>query len=93
MAPLAPGNRQILALQTTFGFVTTTVVLGYKRPGVPFDFSRYFPEDFAPYFPLHVYLSEEYQRSTAGALRKRYKPMTDPAILDALEHAVEAFQE
>jgi hypothetical protein len=66
---------------------------GYKRPGVPFDFRRYFPEDFEPYFPLHLYLSDEYQRSTAGALRRRYKPMTDPAILVALEHAVEAFQE
>ena len=65
----------------------------YKRPGVPFDFRRYFPEDFAPCFPLYVYLSEEYQRSTAGALRKRYKPVTDPAILAALEHAVEAFKE
>jgi hypothetical protein len=66
---------------------------GYKRPGVPFDFRRYFPEDFEPHFPLYLYLSEEYQRSTAGALRKRYKPITDPAILAALEHAVEAFKE
>jgi hypothetical protein len=66
---------------------------GYERPGVPFDFRRYFPEDFEPHLPLHLYLSEEYQRSTAGALRRRYKPITDPAILDALEHAVEAFQE
>jgi len=66
---------------------------GFKRRGVPFNFSRYFPEDFEPYFPLHVYLSEEYQRSTAGALRKRYKPVTDPVILAALEHAVKAFEE
>ena len=66
---------------------------GYKRPGVLFDFSRYFPEDFEPCFPLHVYLSEEYQRSTAGALRRRYKPVTDPVILTALEHAVKAFEE
>ena len=36
---------------------------GYKRLGVPFDFRRYFPEDFEPHFPLHLYLSEEYQRS------------------------------
>jgi hypothetical protein len=66
---------------------------GDERPGVPFDFRRYFPEDFQPYFPLHLYLSEAYQRSTAGALRKRYKPVTDPAILTALERAVEAFKE
>lgn len=66
---------------------------GYQRPGVPCDFSRYFPEDFEPCFPLHVYLSAAYQRSTAGALRKRYQPITDPAILAALEHAMEAFGE
>jgi hypothetical protein len=66
---------------------------GYKRQGVPFDFSRYFPEGFEPYFPLHLYLSDAYQRSTAGALRKRFKPVTDPVILTALEHAVEAFEE
>ncbi len=66
---------------------------GYKRPGVPFEFSRYFLEGFEPCFPLHVYLSEEYQRSTAAALRRRYKPVTDPAILTALAHAVEAFEE
>jgi len=66
---------------------------GYKRPGVPFDFSRYFPEGFEPCFPLYLYLSEEYQRSTAAALRRRYKPVTDPVILTALEHAVEAFEE
>src|SRR5262249_55934249 len=61
---------------------------GYKRLGVPFNFSRYFPAGFEPCFPLYLYLSEEYQRSTAGALRSRYKPITDPAILAALEHAV-----
>jgi type I restriction-modification system DNA methylase subunit len=66
---------------------------GWKRPGIPFDFDRYFPEDFEPFFPLHVYLSEDYQRSTAGALRARHKPVTDPAILAALEHAIQTIEE
>jgi hypothetical protein len=66
---------------------------GWKRPGIPFDFDRYFPEGFEPFFPLHIYLSEGYQRSTAGALRVRYKPVTDPAILAALEHAIQTFGE
>ncbi len=66
---------------------------GWQRPGVPFDFKRYFPEDFEPCFPLHIYLSEDYQRSTADALRARYKPVTEPAILAALERAVEDFEE
>lgn len=66
---------------------------GEKRPGVPFHVDRYFPEGFEPFFPLHVYLSEDYQRSTAGALRARHKPVTDPAILAALEHALQTFGE
>jgi len=66
---------------------------GWKRPGVPFDFERYFPEDFEPWFPLHMYLSEDYQRSTAGALRARYTPVTDPAILAGFDHTMEAFGE
>jgi len=66
---------------------------GQQRPGVPFTFDRYFPEDFLPCFSLHMYLSESYQRSTAGALRARYKPITEPAILDALERALQEFEE
>jgi hypothetical protein len=66
---------------------------GWQRPGVPFDFKRYFPEDFAPCLPLHMYLSEPYRHSTAGALRARYEPVTEPAILAALERAVEDFEE
>lgn len=66
---------------------------GWQRPGVPFDFRRYFPEDYEPCFPLHTYLSEDYQRSTAGALRERYQPVTEPSILAALKRAVEDFEE
>lgn len=66
---------------------------GWRRQGVPFDFERYFPADFEPCFPLHMYLSESYQRSTAGALRARYQPVTDPAILAALERAMQDFEE
>ena len=31
VAPLAPRDGQILALQAALGFITTTVVLGYKQ--------------------------------------------------------------
>jgi hypothetical protein len=65
----------------------------WQRPGVPFDFNRYFPEDFKPCFPLYMYLSESYQRSTAGALRARHEPVTDPVILAALEKALQDFEE
>ena len=66
---------------------------GHKRPGAPFDFRRYFPAGFEPCFPLHVYLSAQYQRSTAVPLHTQFKPVTDPAILAALEHALEEFEE
>ena len=66
---------------------------GWPRPGVPFPFERYYPDDYEPCFPLHDYLSEEYQRSTAGALRERYKPAESPELREALRKAVELFQE
>ena len=66
---------------------------GQERKGVPFRFDRYFPDDYEPCFPLHEYLSAAYQRSTAGALRRRCKPVTDPVLLEALDAAVRAFEE
>ena len=43
---------------------------GHKRPGVPFEQTEYYPKDLVPYFPLHEYLSPEFQRSTAGEIRQ-----------------------
>jgi hypothetical protein len=69
------------------------IFAGWPRPGVPFCFDRYYPEDFEPCFPLHEYLSPEYERSTAGCLRARHKDVTSPALLAALENAAESFGE
>ncbi len=66
---------------------------GSRRPGVPFQLSEYFPSDFEPTIPLHFYLSEEYRRSTAGALHARHQSETSPEILKALRRAVEDFPE
>jgi N-6 DNA methylase len=66
---------------------------GQQRPGVPFAFDQYFPEDFEPCFPLHVYLSELYARSTADRLAERHRNATSPVLLEALRNAVEAFEE
>lgn len=66
---------------------------GIQRPGVPFPFTAYFPQDFEPCISLHEYLSEEYQRSTAGALRDRYEPVRDPMLLAALRRASEDFKD
>jgi len=66
---------------------------GHARPGVPFVFDRYYPEDYEPCFPLHEYLSEAYQRSTAGALRKRHKGRMPAALRAAFDAALDAFAE
>jgi len=66
---------------------------GSRRPGVPFQLSEYFPSDFEPAIPLHFYLSEEYRRSTVGALRARHQVVTPPEIRKALRRAIEDFSE
>ena len=66
---------------------------GWQRPGVPVPFKEYFPSDFEPCISLHEYLSEDYARSTAGAMRERYEPVTDPGLLAALRRASEDFTE
>lgn len=66
---------------------------GQRRPGLPFTFDRYFPNDFEPCFPLHVYLSEVYTRSTSDRLAARHENVTSPALLEALRNAVDAFEE
>ena len=65
---------------------------GEKRPGVPFDFDRYYPPDYTPCFNLHEYLSDDYQRSTAGALRERGAVEPPEGFVEALSRAVEAFK-
>jgi hypothetical protein len=66
---------------------------GEGRRGVPFEFLRYFSEDFEPCFSLHDYLSDEFQRSTAGELRKRFEPLKSSALLKGLRRATEDFGE
>ena len=66
---------------------------GWKREGVPFTFERYYPEDYEPCFPLHEYLSETYQRSTAEYLRALEADQRPPELTRALSAAVEAYQD
>jgi hypothetical protein len=65
---------------------------GWPRTGVPFHFDRYFPAGFEPWIPLHLYLSQDYQRSTAGQLRRNKGPIPKFTV-DALAAAAEAFEE
>ena len=66
---------------------------GYKRKGVDFTFDRYYPEGFESWIPLHVFLSEEYQRSTPSFVKKWVDETRSPELIKALEIAVEAFEE
>ena len=66
---------------------------GWQREGVPFTFERYYPEDYEPCFPLHEYLSEAYERSTAGYLRTLEPGQRPAELARALSAAVEAYQD
>lgn len=50
---------------------------GLQRP-VPFDFYEYFPDSFAPYIPLHMYLKMDLKKLSAKELLKRIKPIDSP---------------
>jgi hypothetical protein len=65
---------------------------GESRKGVPFRFDGYFPKEFEPCFPLHVYLSGEYRRSTADSLATRHRDLGSPALLAALRNAADSFE-
>lgn len=64
---------------------------GEARP-VPFKFGDYFPADFEPFFTLHEYMSPEFQRNTAAAVRERFNDRPPDHILSSMESAVQAFQ-
>ncbi len=61
---------------------------GYKRPGVPFDFDRYYPADFESYIPLRDYLSPEFHRSTIERLLAVEVPIPE-SILEILRIAAD----
>lgn len=62
---------------------------GFKRPGVPFSFDRYFPPDFESAVPLHLYLSEAYRRATPDTLLSA--PPAPRELVEALKRATEEF--
>jgi len=67
---------------------------GQKRPGVPFEQTEYYPKDFVPCFSLHEYLSPEFQRSTAGKIRKiDFAKVLSPQMKEALRRAVELYSD
>jgi len=65
---------------------------GWERKGVDFEFTRYFPKDYESHIPLHVYLCEDYQRSSAPFVNGWVESVKSPILLDALDAAVATFK-
>jgi hypothetical protein len=66
---------------------------GFQREGVNFQFMEYYPKNFESYIPLHEYISEEYQRSTAAFAEEWVKKQHSERITKILKNAAEAFDE
>lgn len=66
---------------------------GEKRKGVNFDFKGYYQDGFESAIPLHVYLSEEYQKSTFENVNKWVEENRSDEVVKAFEMAVDAFQD
>ena len=66
---------------------------GKQRKGVDFDFTGYYREGFESAIPLHLYLSEEYQKSTFENVNKWVEENRSDEIIKAFETAVDAFQD
>lgn len=65
----------------------------FQREGVDFEFRGYYPKDFESCIPLHEYISEEYQRSTAAFADEWVKKQHSERITKILKNATEAFDE
>ena len=67
---------------------------GSERP-VPsrVEFGEYFPADSTPWVPLHIYLSRDCRRSTAGELRRRHTGEVPKAVIAALRRASREYEE
>ena len=60
---------------------------GVERKGVGCDFREYYLPGLTAFVPLHELISQDYQRSTAGELAKRFEPVRSKAALAALDVA------
>ena len=56
---------------------------GYNRKG-PVKFLEYYPNDFKPYVPWHLYISQEFQNASVEATLGRLKPINDVSIDEML---------
>lgn len=52
---------------------------------VPFGFTGYFPPEVGSWIPLHIAISEDFQRADAASIMKRLPIIDDPTLLDLLK--------
>ena len=57
---------------------------GVQRKGVGCDFRGYYPPEFTSYLPLHMIVSEDFQRAAADATAERMKPGESTYVRDVL---------
>jgi hypothetical protein len=57
------------------------------RKGVGCEFTGYYPRGFSSYLPLHLILSERFQRAAADATSDRFKPGQSEHVREALAAA------
>lgn len=60
---------------------------GVERKGVGCDFRSYYPPGFTSYLPLHMVISERFQRAAADATAERFKPGESAYVRDVLNAA------
>ena len=64
---------------------------GIQRKGIDFKFDRYYPEGFASYIPLHIFISEEFKNSTVENAVKWVEENRTPEVIEAFRKASEDF--
>jgi len=57
---------------------------GVERKGVGCTFNGYYPPGFSSYLPLHLVLSERFQRAAADVTGDRFKPGQSAHVREAL---------
>ena len=60
---------------------------GVERKGVGCDFRGYYPPGFTSYLPLHMVISDRFQRAAADATADRFKPGESAYVRDVLSAA------
>jgi hypothetical protein len=63
---------------------------GVPRKGVGCEFTGYYPPGFSSFLPLHLILSERFQRAAADVTRDRFKPGQSEHIRKVLAAAAAA---